>query len=62
MSIALVSIGLVSGIKFGIGVGIGIIATKEAKAAYDKYRLKQNIKNLWSNFKMAWNEATEEII
>ena len=51
--------GLFAGIKFGIGAGIGIMVVKEAKDAYDRYMLKRDIKDLWSDMKKAWNEATE---
>ena len=52
--------GLLAGIKFGIGVGIGIMAVKETRDAYARYMLKRNLKNLWSYIKNAWKEATEE--
>ena len=51
--------GLMKGIMLGIGVGIGIVAAREAKKAYDRHRLKQKIKGLWSNIKNAWSEASE---
>ena len=51
---------IVVGIRFGIGIGIGIMAVKETKDAYDRYMLKRNIKGLWPDLVKAWNEATVE--
>ena len=53
--------GLVAGITFGIGVGLGIMAVKEAKAAYDRYNRKQNIKNLLANMREALNLDPSEV-
>ena len=53
--------GLVAGITFGIGVCLGIMAVKEAKAAYGRYTRKQNIKSLWSNMKKVLNVAPNEV-
>ena len=53
--------GLVAGITFGIGVGLGIMAVKEAKAAYDRYNRKHNIKSLWLNMKKVLNVDPNEV-
>ena len=53
--------GLVAGITFGIGIGLGIMAVKEAKATYDRYTRKQNIKSLWSNMKKVLNVDLNEV-
>ena len=52
--------GFVAGVRFGIGVGIGIMAVKEARDAYNRYMIKQKIKDLWSDIEKLWNETTEE--
>ena len=52
--------GLVTGLRFGIGVGIGIMVVKEAKCAYDRYMLKRKIMDLWSEIKKGWNDAAEK--
>ena len=50
--------GFFTGIKYGIGIGIGIMVIKEAKKAYDRYMLKRSIKGFWSGIKKAWNDVT----
>jgi len=52
--------GFLAGIKFGIGVGIGIMTVSEVKNAIDRHMLKRKVKGLWSDIKKAWNEATAE--
>jgi len=50
-----------AGIKLGIGIGIGLMAVKEAKKAYDKYMVEQKIKGVYTNIKKAWNDARNEL-
>ena len=51
---------MIKGLMAGIGIGIGIMAVKEAKKAYDKHMLERKFKCFWSKIKEAFNEATEE--
>ena len=51
--------GLFAGIRFAIGVGIGIIVAKEVRDAYKRYTYRRRIKTFWSEVKKAWNEVSE---
>ena len=51
---------MIKGLLTGIGIGIGIMAVKEAKKAYDKNMFERKIKDFWANIKKAFNETEEE--
>jgi len=51
---------MIKGLLTGIGIGVGIMAVKEAKKAYDKHMLERKFKCFWSDIKKAFNEAAEE--
>ena len=51
---------MIKGFVTGIGIGIGIMAVKEARKAYDRQMFEQRIKGFWANIKKAFNETAEE--